>query len=113
MWCYIFPLFYIPYFLTLPLIPVLLFATEAEPEPEPSTKNKSKKKGSARWYTDDIDKMKERAARNNTFLYCKIPEVPLKVSYKVGSDLNSNNLIFIFFGGGGGLNPIVKSLRRH
>uniref|UniRef100_A0A8C5B3D1 Si:ch211-259g3.4 n=1 Tax=Gadus morhua TaxID=8049 RepID=A0A8C5B3D1_GADMO len=31
---------------------------------------------------DDIDKMKERAAMNNSFIYVKIPQVPLCVSYK-------------------------------
>lgn len=34
---------------------------------------------------DDIDKMKERAAMNNSFIYIKIPQVPLCVSYKVCS----------------------------
>jgi hypothetical protein len=32
---------------------------------------------------DDIEKMKERANKNNMFLYIKIPEVPFIVSYKV------------------------------
>lgn len=32
---------------------------------------------------DDIDRMKERAQKNNVFLYIKIPEVPFIVSYKV------------------------------
>ena len=32
---------------------------------------------------DDIDEMKERAAMNNSFIYIKIPQVPLCVSYKV------------------------------
>lgn len=36
---------------------------------------------------DDIDKMKERAAMNNSFIYIKIPQVPLCVSYKVGGAL--------------------------
>ncbi|XP_073472876.1 bridge-like lipid transfer protein family member 2 isoform X2 [Aquarana catesbeiana] len=31
---------------------------------------------------DDLDKMKERAAMNNSFIYVKIPQVPLCVSYK-------------------------------
>ncbi|XP_034062904.1 protein KIAA0100-like isoform X3 [Gymnodraco acuticeps] len=31
---------------------------------------------------DDIEKMKERAAMNNSFIYIKIPQVPLCVSYK-------------------------------
>lgn len=36
---------------------------------------------------DDIDKMKERAAMNNSFIYIKIPQVPLCVSYKVSNSL--------------------------
>lgn len=32
---------------------------------------------------DDIDRMRERADRNNHFLYIKIPAVPIIVSYKV------------------------------
>ncbi|XP_028967447.1 protein KIAA0100 [Galendromus occidentalis] len=31
---------------------------------------------------DDIEKMKERAANNQTFLYIKIPEVPMRLTYK-------------------------------
>ncbi|XP_071094347.1 protein hobbit-like isoform X1 [Haliotis cracherodii] len=38
--------------------------------------------------TDDIDKMRERAANNNTFVYTKIPEVNLRVSYKGQKDKN-------------------------
>ncbi|XP_052234314.1 protein KIAA0100-like isoform X2 [Dreissena polymorpha] len=38
--------------------------------------------------TDDIDKMKERAANNNTFLYIKVPEVSLRVSYKGEKEKN-------------------------
>ncbi|CAH1800960.1 unnamed protein product [Owenia fusiformis] len=47
-------------------------------------KEKKKKEGKSSWFVqaDDIDKMKDRAAKNNTFLYVKIPEVPIKVSYK-------------------------------
>ena len=32
---------------------------------------------------DDVEKMKERAAKNNSFLYIKITQVPVCVSYKV------------------------------
>jgi len=32
---------------------------------------------------DDIEKMKERADKNKLFIYIKIPEVPVRVSYKV------------------------------
>lgn len=38
---------------------------------------------SPQYPVDDIDKMKERAAMNNSFIYIKIPQVPLCVSYKV------------------------------
>lgn len=41
---------------------------------------------------DDIDKMKERAAMNNSFIYIKIPQVPLCVSYKVGGLLNTHEV---------------------
>ncbi|XP_078495659.1 bridge-like lipid transfer protein family member 2 [Ciona intestinalis] len=37
---------------------------------------------------DDVDKMKLRAAKNNTFLYIKITEVPLCVSYKGEKEKN-------------------------
>ncbi|XP_043910335.1 protein KIAA0100 homolog [Protopterus annectens] len=48
---------------------------------------------------DDIDKMKERAAMNNSFIYIKIPQVPLCVNYKGEKnsadwrDLNMLNLV--------------------
>lgn len=47
---------------------------------------------------DDIDKMKERAAMNNSFIYIKIPQVPLCVSYKVGFCvwMNSNNTVSVY-----------------
>lgn len=32
---------------------------------------------------DDVEKMKERADKNKLFIYIKIPEVPVRVSYKV------------------------------
>ncbi|XP_013780034.1 protein KIAA0100-like, partial [Limulus polyphemus] len=41
---------------------------------------------------DDIDKMKERAAENHTFLYIKIPEVPIRVSYKGEKEKNIEDL---------------------
>ncbi|XP_055863164.1 protein hobbit-like isoform X2 [Biomphalaria glabrata] len=37
---------------------------------------------------DDINKMRERAAKNNTFLYVKIPEVVARVSYKGQKEKN-------------------------
>ncbi|CAI9740932.1 Hypothetical predicted protein [Octopus vulgaris] len=52
----------------------------------------SKKTAYGSTSTDDIDKMKERAANNNTFLYIKIPEVSLKVSYKGEKEKNIEDL---------------------
>ena len=37
---------------------------------------------------DDFDKMKERAAMNNSFIYVKIPQVPLCLSYMGVKDYN-------------------------
>ncbi len=37
--------------------------------------------------TDAIDKMKERATSNNVFHFIKIPEVPVRFSYKVRQDV--------------------------
>ncbi|RWS30554.1 hypothetical protein B4U80_04431 [Leptotrombidium deliense] len=47
---------------------------------------------------DDIDKMRERALKNQTFVYIKIPEVPITVSYRGRKDksiMNINNFGFI------------------
>ncbi|KAJ8312522.1 hypothetical protein KUTeg_009895 [Tegillarca granosa] len=41
---------------------------------------------------DDIDKMKERAANNNTFVYVKVPEVSLRVSYKGEKEKNIEDI---------------------
>ena len=48
----------------------------------------------------DAVAFQERAAKNNTFLYVKIPEVQARVSYKVGRqgkgfDLNKCQSIYI------------------
>ncbi|KAK0160967.1 hypothetical protein PV328_008311 [Microctonus aethiopoides] len=37
---------------------------------------------------DDVEKMKERADKNKLFIYIKIPEVPVRVSYKGNKDKN-------------------------
>jgi hypothetical protein len=39
---------------------------------------------------EDVEKMKERADKNKLFIYIKIPEVPVRVSYKV-----IDNLLFM------------------
>jgi len=58
-------------------------------------KKKNKKSKNASFYVecpsvekDDVEKMKERAERNKLFIYIKIPEVPIKVSYKGEKEKN-------------------------
>lgn len=50
-----------------------------------SIKSKKSNKDSAFYVKiekDDVEKMKERAEKNKLFIYIKIPEVPVRVSYK-------------------------------
>ncbi|XP_078679801.1 bridge-like lipid transfer protein family member 2 isoform X2 [Branchiostoma floridae x Branchiostoma belcheri] len=63
-------------------------AGEFEAEPQATPQKKSLLRKASIGSRDDIEKMKERAARNNTFLYIKIPQVPLCVSYKGQKDKN-------------------------
>ncbi|KAL8564429.1 hypothetical protein ACOMHN_057451 [Nucella lapillus] len=58
---------------------------EREKEKEPAS---SLKKSQSFSSADDIHKMRERAAKNNTFRYIKIPEVQARVSYKGEKDKN-------------------------
>ncbi|KAK6192150.1 hypothetical protein SNE40_003678 [Patella caerulea] len=57
-------------------------------EREKKERESAMKKSPSFTSADDIDKMKARAANNNTFLYIKIPEVLLRVSYKGEKDKN-------------------------
>ncbi|CAH1405429.1 unnamed protein product [Nezara viridula] len=41
---------------------------------------------------DDVEKMKERAEKNKLFIYIKIPEVPVKVSYKGNKEKNIEDI---------------------
>uniref|UniRef100_A0A8D9BGK8 Protein KIAA0100 n=1 Tax=Cacopsylla melanoneura TaxID=428564 RepID=A0A8D9BGK8_9HEMI len=41
---------------------------------------------------DDVDKMKERAEKNKLFIYIKIPEVPVKLSYKGNKEKNLSDV---------------------
>lgn len=41
---------------------------------------------------DDVDKMKERAEKNKLFIYIKIPEVPIKLSYKGNKEKNLSDV---------------------
>jgi len=58
-------------------------------------KNKKNRNASTSFYVacpntdkDDVEKMKERAEKNKLFIYIKIPEVPIKVSYKGEKEKN-------------------------
>ncbi|XP_015914174.1 protein hobbit [Parasteatoda tepidariorum] len=64
--------------------------SEDEEPVSSSNKKPFKQKRSATFYgeRDDIEKMKERADKNHTFFSIKIPEVPLRVSYKGKKDKN-------------------------
>lgn len=41
---------------------------------------------------DDVEKMKERAEKNKLFIYIKIPEVPVRVSYKGSKEKNFEDI---------------------
>ncbi|XP_054265215.1 protein hobbit isoform X2 [Macrosteles quadrilineatus] len=62
------------------------------------TNEKSAKKGKdSNFYVridpkDDVEKMKERAEKNKLFIYIKIPEVPMKVSYKGNKEKNIEDM---------------------
>lgn len=43
-------------------------------------------------HIDDVEKMKERAEKNKLFVYIKIPEVPVRVSYKGTKEKNLEDL---------------------
>ncbi|XP_078336664.1 protein hobbit-like [Crassostrea virginica] len=57
-------------------------------EKKPSIKRDSVKRNASSHTFAEIDKMKERASNNNTFVYVKIPEVSLRVSYKGEKEKN-------------------------
>jgi hypothetical protein len=60
--------------------------TNSLPSSVPSKQEKEKSLAIASKHATvtDVDKMRERAQKNQTFVYIKIPEVPVKVSYKGG-----------------------------
>ncbi|CAL1281511.1 unnamed protein product [Larinioides sclopetarius] len=63
---------------------------EEDEEPSGTMNRKAFKKQSSTFYgeRDDIEKMKERAEKNHTFFSIKIPEVPIRVSYKGRKEKN-------------------------
>lgn len=76
---------------------------EAEPSSSGSGPKKSKSAGAFKkgkdssFYVrieqkDDVEKMKERAEKNKLFIYIKIPEVPVRVSYKGNKEKNFEDI---------------------
>lgn len=60
-----------------------------------STKSKKSSKDSEFYVKiekDDVEKMKERAEKNKLFIYIKIPEVPVRVSYKGNKEKNLEDI---------------------
>jgi hypothetical protein len=62
-----------------------------------SRKVKGKKGKETNFYVkinrkDDVEKMKERAEKNKLFIYIKIPEVPVRVSYKGSKEKNIEDI---------------------
>lgn len=60
-----------------------------------STKQKKNAKDSnfyVKIEKDDVEKMKERAEKNKLFIYIKIPEVPVRVSYKGNKEKNLEDI---------------------
>lgn len=72
---------------------------QAKPSTSSSTKRSGKGKKGAKdseFYVkiekDDVEKMKERAEKNKLFIYIKIPEVPVRVSYKGNKEKNLEDI---------------------
>lgn len=66
---------------------------EEPPKPTPHIRRtRRSQQASTSTSRDDIEKMKERAEKNQTFLYIKIPEVPLRLSYKGEKEKNLEDL---------------------
>ncbi|CAH0380913.1 unnamed protein product [Bemisia tabaci] len=61
------------------------------------TTNTNKKGKDSNFYVpieqkDDVEKMKERAEKNKLFIYIKIPEVPVRVSFKGNKEKNLKDI---------------------
>ncbi|KAL3227703.1 hypothetical protein MRX96_003670 [Rhipicephalus microplus] len=54
----------------------------APPPPSHTRRGRKSQPSLASSSRDDVEKMKERAEKNQTFVYVKVPEVPLRLSYK-------------------------------
>ncbi|RZC33587.1 UPF0378 protein -like [Asbolus verrucosus] len=67
---------------------------DGENEPKVKRSKATKRNRDSNFYVhiDDVEKMKERAEKNKLFVYIKIPEVPVKVSYKGNKEKNLEDL---------------------
>ena len=57
-------------------------------------RSSSKRSRDSNFYVpiDDVEKMKERAEKNKLFVYIKIPEVPVRLSYKGNKEKNLEDI---------------------
>lgn len=69
-------------------------ATKSSSKKAAATKGKKSSKDSNFYVKiqDDVEKMKERAEKNKLFIYIKIPEVPVRVSYKGNKEKNIEDI---------------------
>lgn len=68
---------------------------EPKPAPPPASHTRRGRRSQpslASSSRDDVEKMKERAEKNQTFVYVKVPEVPLRLSYKGEKEKNLEDL---------------------
>ena len=72
-------------------------STMSLPTPSKAKRSRSKKKESKFYVAmnekDDVEKMKERAEKNMLFICVKIPEVPVRVSYKGEKEKNIEDVL--------------------
>lgn len=64
----------------------------APPPPSHTRRGRRSQPSLASSSRDDVEKMKERAEKNQTFVYVKVPEVPLRLSYKGEKEKNLEDL---------------------
>ncbi|CAG9863492.1 unnamed protein product [Phyllotreta striolata] len=69
-------------------------ASEDGESEQKGKKSKGRRNRDSNFYVhiDDVEKMKERAEKNKLFVYIKIPEVPVKLSYKGTKEKNLEDL---------------------
>lgn len=66
--------------------------TKSAKKPAKSKKSSKDSEFYVKIEKDDVEKMKERAEKNKLFIYIKIPEVPVRVSYKGNKEKNLEDI---------------------